>query len=146
MTSRVGKLRIPILAISHESRPPLPSRQHRRTGPHPSGRYRFSPRLADAGGTRFWRIDPKADYGALNAVSAHHLSMRKLAPHWDDMLRLAASLKLGRVPATGIMRTLQVGDRPTRLSQAIAEFGRIDKTLHMLTYIDDDAKRRATLT
>jgi TnpA family transposase len=108
--------------------------------------YRFSPRLADVGGTRFWRIDPKADYGALNAVSAHHLSMRKLAPHWDDMLRLAGSLKLGRVPATGIMRTLQVGDRPTRLAQAIAEFGRIDKTLHMLTYIDDDAKRRATLT
>ena len=108
--------------------------------------YRFSPRLADVGGTRFWRIDPKADYGALNAVSAHHLSMRKLAPHWDDMLRLAGSLKFGRVPATGIMRTLQVGDRPTRLAQAIAEFGRIDKTLHMLTYIDDDAKRRATLT
>jgi hypothetical protein len=50
------------------------------------------------------------------------------------------------VPATGIMRTLQVGDRPTRLAQAIAEFGRIDKTLHTLTYIDDEAKRRGTLT
>jgi TnpA family transposase len=62
------------------------------------------------------------------------------------MLRLAGSLKLGRVPATGIMRTLQAGDRPTRLAQAIAEYGRIDKTLHTLTYIDDEAKRRATLT
>ena len=62
------------------------------------------------------------------------------------MLRLTGSLKLGRVPAAGIMRTLQVGDRPTRLAQAIAEFGRIDTTLHTLTYIDDEAKRRATLT
>ncbi len=62
------------------------------------------------------------------------------------MLRLAGSLKLGRVSATGIMRTLQVGDRPTRLALAIAEFGRIDKTLHTLTYIDDEAKRRGTLT
>ena len=62
------------------------------------------------------------------------------------MLRLVGSLKLGLVPATGIMRTLQVGDRPTRLAQAIAEFGRIDKTLHTLTYIDDEAKRRGTLT
>jgi TnpA family transposase len=44
------------------------------------------------------------------------------------------------------MRTLQVGDRPTRLAQAIAEFGRIDKTLHTLTYIDDEAKRSGTLT
>ena len=62
------------------------------------------------------------------------------------MLRLAGSLKLGRVPAAGIMRTLQVGDRPTRLAQALAEYGRIEKTLHTLTYIDDEAKRRATLT
>ena len=52
---------------------------------------------------------------------------------------------MGRVPATGIMRTLQVGDRPTRLAQALAEFGRIEKTLHVLTYIDDETKRRNTL-
>ena len=44
------------------------------------------------------------------------------------------------------MRTLQVADRPTRLAQALAEFGRIDKTLHSLTYIDDEDRRRATLT
>ena len=44
------------------------------------------------------------------------------------------------------MRTLQVGERPTRLALAIAEFGRIEKTLHTLSYIDDEDKRRATLT
>ena len=31
--------------------------------------YRFSPRIADIGGTRFWRIDPRADYGKFNAVA-----------------------------------------------------------------------------
>jgi TnpA family transposase len=107
--------------------------------------YRFSPRLADIGGTRFWRIDSQADYGLLNPISTHHINLQKIIPHWDDMLRLAGSLKLGQVSAAGIMRTLQVGDRPTRLAQAIAEFGRIDKTLHTLTYIDDEAKRRSTL-
>ena len=107
--------------------------------------YRFCPRLADVGGTRFWRIDPHADYGLLNPISANLLRMNRIAPHWDDMLRLAGSLKLGQVPASGIMRTLQVGDQPTRLAQAIAEYGRIDKTLHTLRYIDDEAKRRGTL-
>jgi len=62
------------------------------------------------------------------------------------MLRLSGSLLLGRVPATGIMRTLQIGDNPTRLAQAFAEFGRIDKTLHMLTMMDDEDKRRGNLT
>lgn len=108
--------------------------------------YRFSPRLADIGGTRFWRVDPHADYGKLNLVSQHRLNLQRIAVQWDDMLRLAGSLLLGRVPATGIMRTLQVGDNPTRLAQAIAEFGRIDKTLHALSFIDDENKRRRTLT
>jgi len=44
------------------------------------------------------------------------------------------------------MRTLQVGTNPTRLAQAIAEFGRIDKTLHSLNMLDDENKRRSTLT
>jgi TnpA family transposase len=60
-------------------------------------------------------------------------------------LRLAGSLKLGVVQATSIMRTLQIGDRPTRLAQAVAELGRIDKTIHALTYIDDETKRRRIL-
>ncbi len=61
-------------------------------------------------------------------------------------MRLAGSLKLEVVQATSIMRTLQIGDRPTKLAQAVAELGRIDKTIHSLTYIDDEAKRRRTLT
>jgi len=108
--------------------------------------YRFSPRLADIGGARFWRIDAQADYGELNAIAKQRASMALIGAHWDDMLRLAGSLKLGRVPAIGIMRMLQVGDRPTRLAQALAEFGRIEKTLRMLNYIDDESRRRAILT
>ena len=43
------------------------------------------------------------------------------------------------------MKTLRIDDRPTKLAQAVAELGRIDKTIHALTYIDDEAKRRRTL-
>lgn len=107
--------------------------------------FRFCPRLADIGGTRFWRFDAKADYGDLNAVSRNLLKRQRIVPHWDDMLRLAGSLLEGRVPAANIMRTLQVGEQPTGLALAIAEFGRIDKTLHALTTIDDKDKRRRTL-
>jgi hypothetical protein len=95
---------------------------------------------------RLPRIDPQADYGELNVVSRHRLKLQRIAPHWDDMLGLGGSLLQGRVPATGIMRTLQVGENPTRLAQGIAEFGRIDKTLHSLRFIDDKDMRRGTLT
>jgi len=43
------------------------------------------------------------------------------------------------------MRTLQVGERPTKLAQAVAALGRIEKTLHILTYIDEEAVRRRVL-
>jgi len=103
--------------------------------------YRFSPRLADIGGARFWRIDPLADYGELNDISTHIAQLNKIEPHWEDMLRLVGSLRLGRISALDIMKTLQVGNKPTRLALAIAEFGRLDKTIHLLTYIDDEDKR-----
>ena len=54
--------------------------------------YRFSPRLADIGGTRFWRIDPDADYGELNSLARHSVSLGKISANWDDLLRLAGSL------------------------------------------------------
>ena len=107
--------------------------------------YRFSPRLADIGGSRFWRIDPDANYGELDALARQRVNLDRVTPHWDDVLRLVGSLKLGLVPAMGIMRTLQVDDRPTRLAQAIAEIGRIDKTIHTLNFIDDESRRRSTL-
>jgi TnpA family transposase len=108
--------------------------------------YRFNPRIADIGGARYWRIDPAADYGPLNGVARHRVNTNLIREHWDDLLRLAGSLKLGLVQATAIMRTLRVDDRPTRLAQAVAEVGRIDKTIHSLTYIDDESKRSRTLT
>ena len=108
--------------------------------------YRFSPRIADIGGARYWRIDPAADYGPLNRIARHRVNTNLIKQNWDDLLRLAGSLKLGLVQATSIMRTLRVGDRPTRLAQAVAELGRIDKTIHGLTYVDDESKRRRTLT
>lgn len=107
--------------------------------------YRFSPRLADIGGTRFWRVDPQADYGRLNALARQRVNPDRIIPHWDDVLRLVGSLKLGLVPAMSIMRTLQVDEHPTRLAQAIAEIGRIDKTIHALNFIDDETRRRDTL-
>ena len=107
--------------------------------------YRFSPRLADIGGARFWRVDPAADYGALDGIARHRINTGLIARHWDDLLRLGGSLQLGLVQAHGVMRTLQVAERPTRLALAVAEVGRIDKTLHALSYLDDEGQRRRIL-
>ena len=107
--------------------------------------FQFSPRLADIGGSRFWRVDGRADYGPLNALAAQRVNTALIAEHWEDLLRLAGSLKLGTVFASGMIRTLQTKDRPTKLARALGEFGRLVKTLYLLRYIDDQAYRRRIL-
>ena len=107
--------------------------------------YRFSPRLADIGGARFWRIDRNADYGAFDRLARNQIHTELIAAAWPDLLRLAGSLKLGRVRADAVMRILQVKERPTPLARALAELGRIVKTTHVLDYVNDAEKRRRIL-
>jgi TnpA family transposase len=108
--------------------------------------YQFSPRITDAGGARFWRIDREADYGALDDLARHPINLDLIAQHWDELLRLAGSLALGVYHIESLVRTLQRGDQPTRLARALIELGRIIKTLYLLAYIDDESYRRRILT
>jgi TnpA family transposase len=108
--------------------------------------YQLSPRLADAGGARFWRLDPAADYGLLNRVARYRLRPDRMIRHWDDLLRVAGSLKTGTVSASALLRSLLRSQRPSALTRAIGEVGRIAKTLYLLAYIDDETYRRRILT
>ncbi|MEI6628301.1 MAG: Tn3 family transposase, partial [Alphaproteobacteria bacterium] len=107
--------------------------------------YQFSLRLADIGDARFWRIDQGADYGILNNLARNPINITLIEDNWDDLLRVAGSLKLGTVSASDLMGTLQGGKNQSTLSRAIAEVGRIGKTLYLLNYIDDEAYRRRIL-
>jgi TnpA family transposase len=108
--------------------------------------YQFSPRLADLGDAKLWRIDRKADYGPFNSLGKGTINLALIRENWADAMRLAGSLKLGHLKAAGIMRTLQVKDKPTTLARALAEIGRIAKTIHVLHYIYDSLFRRRILT
>ena len=106
--------------------------------------YRFSPRLAGRPDQRFWRIGTTADYGKLNAVAGRNrINMDLITANWPDMLRLAGSLTAGTVHASEVLRVTQGGGTPTLLGKALAEYGRIAKTRHLLDFIDvDEGYRR----
>ncbi len=55
-------------------------------------------------------------------------------------------LKLGKVQVSVLVRSLLKSERPSGLTQAIIEVGRINKTLYLLNYIDDEDYRRRILT
>ena len=95
---------------------------------------------------RYWRITTDTDYGALESIARHRINTTLIEENWDDILRVAASLKLGNVTASEFMRTLQGGNRASTLGRAIGEVGRIARTLYILSYINDEHYRRRILT
>lgn len=104
--------------------------------------YQFSPRLVDAGEAVFWRVDKSADYGPLDDLARSCTDLSKAEEQWDEMMRTAGSLKLGAIHASELVRSLLKSSRPSGLAQAIMEVGRVNNTLYLLNYIDDEDYHR----
>jgi TnpA family transposase len=98
----------------------------------------YRPQIADLPDTKLWRADPTADYGALNATARGRLDLDRVRRHWPDILRVVASIHTGTVPAHDMLRVLARGGNLNGLGEAIATYGRIAKTLHVLALIDSE--------
>jgi TnpA family transposase len=108
--------------------------------------YQFSPRLADLGNARFWRMNSRTDYGILNDLARHKIVPELITENWDDMLRATGSLQMVTVKASELIKSLHRAGRASTLGRAIGELGRIEKTLFLLSWVDDISYRRRVLT
>ncbi|MEN3263958.1 Tn3 family transposase, partial [Pseudonocardia sp.] len=102
----------------------------------------YRPVLADLPDAKLWRVDRSADYAGLNKAARGQIDLDKIARHWPDILRIISSIYTRTVSAHDVIRILQRDGRPTQLGEAFAMYGRIFKTLHVLTFVDDPAYRR----
>jgi TnpA family transposase len=102
----------------------------------------YRPQLADLPDAKLWRINRTADYGPLDATARGIVDLDRIARHRPDMLRIAGSIHTGQVPAYDVLRVLSAGGNLTQLGEALAGYGRIFKTLHVLTFVDDEPYRR----
>jgi TnpA family transposase len=102
----------------------------------------YRPALADLPDQKGWRIRGDADYGPLNTFARGKIDLGKIRRNWEDILRVVASIYTGTVRAYDVVTMLQRDGHPTALGEAIAMYGRIFKTLHILAYIDIDESYR----
>ena len=102
----------------------------------------YRPQFADLPDAKLWRIDLDADYGQLTAAARGRIDLGRIRQHWPDIARLVASIHTGAVSAHDVIRMLAPGGNVTQLGDALAHYGRIFKTLHVLAYVDDEAYRR----
>jgi TnpA family transposase len=104
--------------------------------------FRFAPRIRDLGDTKLYIPKGEAVYDALKPMIGGTLNIKHVRAHWDEILRLATSIKQGTVTASLMLRKLGSYPRQNGLAVALRELGRIERTLFILDWLQSVELRR----
>ena len=104
--------------------------------------FRFAPRIRDLGDTKLFIPKSNATYSALKPMIGGTLNIKQIREHWDEILRLATSIKQGTATASLMLRKLGGYPRQNGLAVALRELGRIERTLFILDWLQSIELRR----
>jgi TnpA family transposase len=104
--------------------------------------YRFAPRIRDLSDRKLFVIDKHADYGVLASMIGGAVDLRFVEENWDEVLRLAASIRVGTAPPSVILRKIAAFPRQNTLNKALHEIGRIERSIFMADWLMDLELRR----
>ena len=108
--------------------------------------YRFAPRIRDLPDKRLYVFDSRAASSTIGPLVAARIRTNLIERNWPDLLRLTASMALGTVRPSAILRKLASYPRHNELDTALKEVGRVERSLFLLRWIADaDLQRRAQL-
>ena len=88
---------------------------------------RFCPRLRDFPDRKLACIEPAASYKNLQSLFGRRIRTDVIREHWDDVLRLVASLKAGTVLPSAMLKRLAAFQRQNQLDFALQELGRLER-------------------
>jgi TnpA family transposase len=107
--------------------------------------FRFAPRIPNLAERRLYAFGAAATWPALQPFIAGTIDTKLIAAHWEEVLRLAASVRTGRVSASLMLKRLGAYPRQNGLALALREVGRIERTLFTLDWLErPELRRQAT--
>ncbi len=104
--------------------------------------FRFCPRLRDFPDRRLVPIDLPAAYPGIAPLLGKRVRTDVIREHWDEVVRLVASLKAGHVAPSMMLRKLAAYERQNQVDIALQEIGKIERTLFMLDWLENPSLRR----
>jgi TnpA family transposase len=103
--------------------------------------FRFCPRLRDFPDRRLVPINQPAAYPGIAPLLGKRVRVDVIREHWDEVLRLVASLKAGHVAPSVMLRKLAAYERQNQIDIALQEIGKIERTLFMLDWLENPLLR-----
>ena len=97
----------------------------------------FAPRLRDFPDRRLACFGPPKKWGTLFPNMGRPINEEVIRQHWNDIMRLAASIRNKSLKPSVILRKLGAYRQQNRLYLALGEIGRIERTLFMLDWIEN---------
>jgi TnpA family transposase len=94
------------------------------------------------GDTRLYSFEKPSAYATLERLIGGTVNARQIVMHWDQILRLATSIKQGTITASLMLRKLGAYPRQNALAVALRELGKLECTLFLLPSIQDVELRR----
>ncbi|KHK00196.1 Mobile element protein [Desulfovibrio sp. TomC] len=104
--------------------------------------FHFAHRIRDLADKKLYLPDRDSEYSALASLIGGTLQKKHLLAQWDEVLRLATSIRKGTVTASLMLRKLGSYPRQNGLALALREVGRIERTLFVLQWLQDPELRR----
>jgi TnpA family transposase len=107
--------------------------------------YRFAPRIRDLKDRRIFTIDKPSRYKDLAPLIGGTVRTKQIQTHWEEILRLASSVRTGTVTASLILGKLAAYPRRNGLAWALKEIGKIERSIFYLEWMKSpDLRRRVT--
>ncbi len=99
----------------------------------------FAPRIKDLGTLELYSFVSQKQYAEQGYILLpdHYINEKLIETHWDDMLRVMVSLKLGKTTAFQVLKRMNSYAKQNPLQKAFKEFGKIIRTAFILRYYDD---------
>jgi TnpA family transposase len=98
--------------------------------------FRFAPRIRGFKDRRLYTIEKPSRYEDLSPLIGGRVRTKQIASHWDEVLRLASSVKEGTLTASLILSKLASYPRRNGLAWALKEIGKIERTLFALEWLE----------
>ena len=107
--------------------------------------FRFAPRIRDALSHHLYLVNEVEEYGSLETLLFGQINSKLITEQWDEMRRVASSIRHGTVSASLLMRKLAAYPRQNRVARALTEMGKLERTAFLLEYFRDESLRRRIL-